>query len=69
MAERLHLPFQVISDSNLEFCRAMKIPTFSVDGNTLMKRMTMISFNGSVEAVHYPVFPSDSDPKMGYSIS
>ena len=63
MAERLHLPFQVISDSNLEFCRAMKIPTFNVDGNTLMKRVTMISYNGSIEAVHYPVFPSDSDPK------
>ena len=63
MAKRLHLPFQVISDSNLEFCRAMKIPTFSVDGNTLMKRVTMISDNGSVEAVHYPVFPSDSDSK------
>ena len=63
MAERLHLSFQVISDSNLEFCRAMKIPTFSVDGNTLMKRVTMISYSGSIEAVHYPVFPSDSDPK------
>ena len=63
MAERLHLPFQVISDSNLEFCRAMNIPTFSVDGNTLMKRVTKISYNGLIEAVHYPVFPSDSDPK------
>lgn len=62
MAERLHLPFPVLSDADLEFTRALSLPTFEVDGMTLLKRLTVISGNGRILAVHYPVFPSDSDP-------
>jgi len=29
---------------------------------TLLKRVTLIANNGVIEAVHYPIFPSDSDP-------
>ncbi len=63
MAERLSLPFPVLSDEQLEFCTALRIPTFSVDGMQLMKRVTLIADDGKIEAVHYPVFPSDSDPQ------
>jgi hypothetical protein len=31
-------------------------------GMTLLKRVTLIAANGVIEAVHYPIFPSDSDP-------
>jgi hypothetical protein len=31
-------------------------------GMTLLKRLTLITNNGLIEAVHYPIFPSDSDP-------
>ena len=61
MAERLHLPFLVLSDVNLQFCEAMKLPTFEVDGMRLVKRVTMIAENNIVVKVHYPIFPSDTD--------
>jgi len=62
MADRLHLPFPVVSDSNLAFQKALNLPTFVVDSMTLLKRVTLIANNGVIEAVHYPIFPSDSDP-------
>jgi peroxiredoxin len=62
MANRLHLPFPVVSDVNYEFQKALNMPTFVVAGMTLLKRVTLITNNGVIEAVHYPIFPSDSDP-------
>jgi len=61
MAERLHLPFLVLSDANFKFCEVMRLPTFDVSGMRLLKRVTMIAENNSVIGVHYPIFPSDSD--------
>ena len=63
MVERLHLPFLVLSDANLQFCEALRLPTFEVSGIRLLKRVTMIIDNSSIIDVHYPVFPSDSDAK------
>lgn len=62
MADRLHLPFPVVSDLEYQFQRALKLPTFTAAGMTLLKRITLITNNGVIEAVHYPIFPSDSDP-------
>ena len=62
MADRLHLPFPVVSDSNHEFSKAMNMPTFVAAGMTLLKRVTLIAEDGMIKAVHYPIFPSDSDP-------
>lgn len=61
MADRLHLPFPVASDVNYEFQKALNMPTFVTAGMTLLKRVTLIANNGFIEAVHYPIFPSDSD--------
>jgi peroxiredoxin len=61
MAERLHLPFPILSDFAYEFQKAMKLPTFETAGMTLLKRVTLIVNDGVIEAVHYPIFPSDSD--------
>jgi peroxiredoxin len=63
MAQRLHLPFPVLSDDNYEFQRALKLPAFQAAGMTLLKRVTLIARAGHILAVHYPVFPSDSDPQ------
>ena len=57
--ERLRLPFELLSDEQLAFARALKLPTFSVDGMTLIKRLTLIQRDGVIEKVFYPVFPSD----------
>ena len=57
--ERLHLPFELLSDAKLEFTRALKLPTFEVDGMQLIKRITLIARDGKIVKVFYPVFPSD----------
>jgi peroxiredoxin len=62
MAERLHLPFPIVSDVNYQFQKALNMPTFVAAGVILLKRVTLIVNNGVIEAVHYPIFPSDSDP-------
>ena len=61
MANRLHLPFEVLSDSEFQLNQLLKLPVFQTAGMTLYKRITLIIQDGVIEAVHYPVFPSDSD--------
>ena len=58
-AERLHLPFALLSDENLKLARAMILPTFEISGMTLLKRFTLVIKSGTVEHVFYPVFPPD----------
>jgi peroxiredoxin len=59
VVERLHLPFAMLSDESFELTRALRLPTFDVDGRTLLRRLTMIVRDGVVEKVFYPVFPPD----------
>jgi peroxiredoxin len=60
-AERLHLPFELLSDEQLDFARSLGLPTFAVDGMTLIKRLTLIVRDGAIEKVFYPVFPPDAN--------
>jgi peroxiredoxin len=62
MVDRLHLPFPVVSDANYQFQKALNMPAFVTAGMTLLKRVTLIANHGVIVAVHYPIFPSDSDP-------
>jgi peroxiredoxin len=57
MAERLHLPFEVLSDAGFAFTDALRLPTFEVDGMRLIKRLTLIVRDQRIEQVFYPVFP------------
>ena len=59
MAERLHLPFPVLSDSSLALTKALRLPTMEVAGQTLIKRLAMIVDDGQIADVLYPVFPPD----------
>jgi Peroxiredoxin len=59
--QRLHLPFALLSDAQLDFTRALRLPTFTFAGLELIKRLTMIVRAGRIEEVFYPVFPSDAD--------
>jgi peroxiredoxin len=56
---RLHLPFPLVSDADLALARALRLPTFEVEGMTLLKRLTLIVRAGRVAHVFYPVFPPD----------
>ena len=60
-AERLHLPFPLLSDADLAFARGLRLPTFDVAGMTLIKRLTLILGDGVIEHVFFPVFPPDAD--------
>jgi peroxiredoxin len=58
-AERLHLPFPLLSDEKLTLARAMRLPLMEVAGMTLIKRLAMIIDDGRIAKVFYPVFPPD----------
>lgn len=58
-AGRLHLPFALLSDDALALTNALRLPTFRVGPMVLLKRLTLIIRNGTVEHASYPVFPPD----------
>ena len=58
-ASDLHLPFGLASDAALRLTRAMRLPTFEIVGQVLLKRFTLVIRDGVVEHVFYPVFPPD----------
>lgn len=58
-AERLHLPFELLSDSELRFAHALRLPTFTVNDMQLIKRLTLVIRAGKIEYVFYPIFPPD----------
>ena len=58
---RLRLPFPLLSDADLVFVKALRLPTFTVEGMTLIKRVTLIVEDGVIIKVFYPVFPPDQD--------
>src|SRR3954469_8412473 len=59
MVKRLEVPFEVLSDEHFAFIKALRLPTFTADGLSLNKRLTIIARNGKIEHVFYPVFPPD----------
>jgi peroxiredoxin len=61
MANRLSLPFAILSDADYKLCDALRLPTFEVEGKRLLKRLTLIVRIGKIEHVFYPVFPSNED--------
>ena len=56
---RLHLPFAILSDEKLALTKALKLPTFTISGMTLLKRMALVIDDGFIAKVFYPVFPPD----------
>lgn len=58
-AERVHLPYAILSDPQLELAKALDLPTFQTAGMKLYKRLTLIARDGVIERVFYPVFPPD----------
>ena len=58
-AERLHLPFPVLSDDGFKLTRALNLPTFTAAGMELLKRMVFVIDDGVMTKVFYPVVPPD----------
>lgn len=61
MADRLHIPYPILSDAALELTRSLRLPTFQFDGATLLRRLSLIVRGRVIERVIYPVFPSNAD--------
>jgi peroxiredoxin len=59
LAERLDLPFEILSDPDLEVADALRLPTFTADGRRLYKRLTLVVADGRIEHAFYPIFPPD----------
>jgi peroxiredoxin len=58
-AEREHIPFPLLSDSELRLRDTLRLPTFEVEGMTLYKRLTFVAEGGKIAKTFYPVFPPD----------
>jgi peroxiredoxin len=58
-AERLHLPFPLLSDERLALSNALRLPTMEVGGMVLIKRLALVIDDGRITKVFYPVFPPD----------
>lgn len=63
LVQRIHLPFEVLSDADHELTRVLRLPTFVIQGNTLLKRTTLVLHQGRIEKVFYPVFPPDKNAR------
>ena len=60
-ATRLHLPFAILSDEKLSLTKALRLPTFTAAGMTLLKRMALVIDDGVISKAFYPVFPPDKN--------
>ena len=58
-ADRLHLPFALLSEAELQLTTALRLPTMEVDGKLLIKRLTLVLHDTQVKRVFFPVFPPD----------
>ena len=58
-AERNRMPFPVVADPERRLGAALRLPTFTIAGETLYKRVTLVARSGTIAKVFYPVFPPD----------
>ena len=49
----------LVSDNELEFQKQLDIPAFTIDGNTMYRRLTLVVKNYKIIKVFYPIFPPD----------
>ena len=61
LAERLHLPFELLRNEDLILAEALSLPIFEVAGLRLLRRLTLIVADGRIQKVFYPVFPPDNN--------
>lgn len=61
--ERLHLPYQLLSDPELELGRQLAMDHFAFDGSTLYKRYTLIVRYGVITQAHLDIADPASHPR------
>jgi peroxiredoxin len=58
-AEREHIPFPLLSDSDMRLGAKLRLPTFEAAAMKLYKRLTLVVKSGAIAKAFYPVFPPD----------
>jgi peroxiredoxin len=58
-ADRVRLPYPVVSDPGLALAEAIGLPAFEVAGMRLYRRLTLVARKRRIVKVFYPVFPPD----------
>jgi len=56
-ADRMHIPYELLSDSAFELTEALQLPTFEFQGRRYIKRSTLVVKDGRIKKVFYPIFP------------
>lgn len=56
MTNRLHIPYDVVSDQELIMASTINLPTFSIDEKKFLKRVTLIIEKSVIKKVFYPIF-------------
>ena len=59
MTVRLKIPYDVVSDQQLLFASALKLPTFSIGDKKFIRRLTLIIEKSVIKHFFYPIFPPD----------
>ena len=62
MVKRARLPFHFLSDQQLLLSTQLNLPTFEVEGQTLLERGAMILRDGEVQTHFYPVLTPERSP-------
>lgn len=64
--ERIHLPYELLSDEHLNFKHALSLPVHDVTvaGQQVLKRVTLICRDDEIIHVFYPVFPPDKSAEQ-----
>lgn len=62
-AERLHLPYQLLSDPELELGRQLALEHFAFGGSTLYKRCTVIVRDGVITQAHREIAYPAAHPR------
>ncbi len=55
MAERLRLPFPILSDFEARFARSLALPSFATGGENYLARLSLLIEDGFIAHVFYPV--------------
>lgn len=61
LKNRLHLPFDLLSDHRFKLRQILNLPVFEVSGLMFYKRLTLIAEYNVISKVFYPVFPPNQN--------
>ncbi|MGA3007370.1 MAG: peroxiredoxin [Opitutaceae bacterium] len=59
--QRMHIPFEVISDQEFRLTEALKLPTFEYHSTRLIARLVLVLNRRKIVHAFYPVFPPDKN--------